>query len=191
MVEGNLSGLDGLVAGIVGLGVIGQAVAEAFHKRGCRICYHDPAPRDPKAAVSLEAKSLSLDELLKAADVVSLHVPLLPATQGLIGARELASMKPGAILIQASRGGIVNEAALAESLRSGHLGGAAIDVYSSEPPAPDNPLLQLQGEAARRVLFTPHIAGVTRQSATFLCRSAWCNVERVLIAGEPPLDRAC
>jgi len=191
MLDDNLSGLDGLVAGIVGLGVIGLAVAEAFHKRGCHICYYDPAPRDPTAADALPAKSVSLQELLKSADVVSLHVPLLPATQGLIGARELASMKLGAILVQASRGGIVDEAALADSLTSGHLGGAAVDVYSTEPPAPHNPLLQLQGDAARRILFTPHIAGVTRQSATFLFRSAWRNVERALITGEPLQDRVC
>ncbi len=99
-------------------------------------------------------------------------------------------MKSGAFLIHASRGGIVDEAALAHSLNSGHLGGAAIDVYSSEPPAPDNPLLQLTGDAARRVLFTPHIAGVTRQSASFLLRAAWRNIGRVLIENVPPLDRA-
>jgi phosphoglycerate dehydrogenase-like enzyme len=191
MIAENLAGLDGLAAGIVGLGAIGLAVAEAFRKRGCRICYYDPAPRDPNAAKALGAESVSLDELLKIADVVTLHVPLLPATQGLIGARELAAMKAGAVLIQASRGGIVDEAALAECLKSGHLGGAAVDVYSTEPPSPGNPLLSLQGDAARRVLFTPHIAGVTRQSTTFLCRSAWRNVERVLIANESPLDRVC
>ena len=98
-------------------------------------------------------------------------------------------MKPGAILIQGSRGGIVDEAALAEALASGHLAGAAVDVYSSEPPAADNPLLALEGEAARRILFTPHVAGVTRQSAAFLMRSAWQNIERVLIAKESPLNR--
>lgn len=191
MIADNLPGLDGLVAGIVGLGIIGLVVAEAFHKRGCKICYFDPAPRDPIAAKSLGAESLLLDQVLKTADVLTLHVPLLPATQGLIGAPQLAAMKPGAVLIQASRGGIVDEAALAVSLNSGHLGGAAIDVYSTEPPAADNPLLMLEGEAAHRVLFTPHIAGVTRQATAFLCRSAWRNIERVLITNEPPLDRAC
>lgn len=185
----NLPGLDGLLAGIIGLGAIGLAVAQAFHKMGCRICYYDPAPRDPQAAQALGAESLSLDELLKAADVVTLHVPLLPATLGLLGDPQLAEMKAGAVLIQASRGGIVDEAALASHLKSGHLGGAAVDVYSTEPPPAGNPLLALEGEAARRLLLTPHIAGVTRQAAAFLFRSAWRNVERVLIAGEPPLDR--
>ena len=105
------------------------------------------------------------------------------------GAAELALMKPGAILIQASRGGVVDETALAAALQSGHLGGAAIDVYSSEPPSCDNPLLKLTGEAADRTLLTPHIAGVTRQAAAFLFRSAWQNVERVLIEKRPPLNR--
>jgi phosphoglycerate dehydrogenase-like enzyme len=187
MISDNLAGLDGLTVGIVGLGVIGLAVAEAFHHRGCQICYFDPAPRDPRAADALGAKSVSLDELLKISDVVTLHVPLLPTTQGLIGARQLAAMKPGAILIQASRGGIVDEAALAHSLTSGHLGGVAIDVYSTEPPPPDHPLLTLRGEAARRILFTPHIAGATRQSSEFLFRTAWRNVERVLLQKEAPL----
>jgi phosphoglycerate dehydrogenase-like enzyme len=187
----NLSGLDGLTVGVVGLGVIGLAVAEALSKNACQVLYFDPAPRDPNAAGASATKSVPLDELLKTADVVTLHVPLLPSTQGLIRAPQLASMKRGAILIQASRGGVVDEAALAESLQSGHLGGGAIDVYSSEPPAADNPLFALEGDAARRILFTPHIAGVTRQAMTFILRSTWRNIERVLVAGEPPLNRPC
>ena len=107
----------------------------------------------------------------------------------MIGDRELAAMKPGAILIQAARGGIVDEAALAAQLASGHLGGAAVDVYSTEPPGADNPLLALAGEGAHRLLLTPHIAGVTRQSSAILFRSSWENVERVLVRGEPPLNR--
>ena len=190
LVADNLAGLDGLLVGVVGLGVIGLAVAKAFAKAGCRVCYFDPAPSDPQAAQELGAEALPLAELLRRADVVTLHVPLLPATQGLIGAAELASMKKDAVLIQASRGGIVDEKALADCLRAGHLGGAVVDVYSTEPPAPDNPLLALDGEAAQRLLLTPHIAGVTRQSAAFLFRSSWQNVERVLIAGQPPLHRA-
>src|SRR5258705_6918400 len=146
MVADNLAGLDGLLVGVVGFGPIGIAVARAFRAAGCRICFHDPALRDTAAAQALGAAAMTLDELLAAADVVTLHVPLLPATQGLLGARELARMKKGAILVQAARGGIVDEAALADSLAAGHLGGAAVDVYSAEPPAPDNPLLRLAAE---------------------------------------------
>lgn len=185
----NLAGLEGLLVGVVGLGTIGLAVAEAFRKMGCRLCYYDPAPRDATAAGALEAPPVPLPELLRSSDVITLHVPLLPQTRGLIGEAELALLKPGAILIQASRGGVVDEAALARHLESGRLGGAAVDVYSSEPPERDNPLLALEGEAACRLLLTPHIAGVTRQSAAFLLRSAWRNVERVLIAHQPPLHR--
>lgn len=188
MIADSLLGLDGLVVGIVGFGVIGVAVATAFHKRGCSILFYDPAPRDPRAGEALGARSCSLNELLYAADVVSLHVPLLPQTTRLIGASEFARMKPGAVLIQASRGGVVDEAALANALQSGKLGGAAVDVYSTEPPAPDNPLLGLRGEAAHRVLFTPHVAGVTRQSTAYLCRSAWRNIERFFAGTEAPRD---
>ena len=190
LVTDNLAGLDGLLVGVVGLGVIGLAVAQAFAKAGCRLCYFDPAPSNPKAVQALDAEAMPLAELLRRADVVTLHVPLLPATQGMIGARELTSMKKGAVLIQASRGGIVDEQALADSLRTGQLAGAAVDVYSSEPPAPDHPLLKLAGEPAHRLLLTPHIAGVTRQAAAFLFRSAWQNVERVLIEKLPPMNRA-
>jgi len=186
MVTENLSGVGGMLVGVIGLGTIGLAVAQAFHRAGSRICYYDPAPRDVAAAGEMNAGSLSLDELLTAADIVTLHVPLLPATRGLIGARELKKMKPGAILIQASRGGVVDEAALAHALSSGHLGGAAIDVYETEPPSPDNVLLSLSGDAARRLLFTPHIAGVTRQAAEYLFRTAWRNVERFIVKNQLP-----
>ncbi|MGQ0752786.1 MAG: NAD(P)-dependent oxidoreductase [Betaproteobacteria bacterium] len=188
MLADNLAGIDGLLVGIVGFGVIGQAVARAFHALGARLCYHDPAARDLQAAAALGARSVTLEELLQTSDVVTLHVPLLPATAGLIGEKQLAAMKAGAILINAARGGVVDEAALAAHLRSGQSGGAAVDVYSTEPPARDNPLFTLAGEAASRLLLTPHIAGVTRQSFANLFRAAWDNVERVL-RGESPLNR--
>jgi len=184
----NLPALEGLTVGVIGLGVIGLAVAEAFAKFGCKLVYCDPQPRDRAAAAALGAEALSLEALLATADVVCVHVPLLPATRGLIGAAHLAAMKPGALLVQASRGGVVDEAALAAQLRNGHLGGAAVDVYETEPPSRDNPLLALEGDAARKLLLTPHIAGVTRQSYALLFRSSWDNVERAL-RGERPHNR--
>ena len=188
MLSDNVGGLEGALVGIVGLGVIGLAVAEAFKRAGCSIVFFDPAPRDAKAVEALSARSVSLQDLLQTADVITLHVPLLPTTQLMIGARELALIKPGAVLINAARGGIVDEAALAASLVSGALSGAAVDVYSTEPPSADNPLLKLSGEARRRLTLTPHIAGVTRQSFANLFREAWQNVERVL-KNEAPLNR--
>ena len=185
MVADNLAGIEGLQVGLIGFGTIGRAVAQAFIRMGANICTFDPAASSPPSDI----RAVSLDELLSTSDVVSLHVPLLPATQNMIGAHELARMKAGAVLIQASRGGIVDEAALAASLTAGHIGGAAVDVYSAEPPAPDNPLLKLTGEAASRLILTPHIAGVTRQASAFLFRSAWQNVERALVQQQPPLNR--
>lgn len=189
MVSENLAGLQGLRVGIVGLGTIGLAVAQALRAYDCRLCYYDPAPRDKAQADALAMTALGLDELLATCDVVTLHVPLLPATQGMIGAAAFARMKPGAILINAARGGIVDERALAAALESGHLGGAAVDVYSTEPPAGDNALLNVSAQARPRLLLTPHIAGVTLQSWQSLFRSAWDNVERVVIRGEAPHAR--
>jgi phosphoglycerate dehydrogenase-like enzyme len=189
MIADNLSGIEGLLVGLIGFGTIGRAVARTFQRMGATVCFFDQAPIDATLAASLDARSVSFHELIATGDVISLHVPLLPATQNLIGASQLACMKPGAILIQASRGGIVDEAALAASLSSGHLGGAAVDVYSTEPPIADNPLLTLSGEAASRLLLTPHIAGVTRQASALLFRSAWQNVERVLMQNLAPLNR--
>jgi phosphoglycerate dehydrogenase-like enzyme len=136
----------------------------------------------------MNAQSLSLDDLLKTADVVTLHVPLLPATQNLIGAKQLALMKPEAVLINGARGGVVDEAALAQALNDNRIAGAAVDVYSIEPAVPANPLLQLKGEAASRLLLTPHVAGVTRQSAAFLFKASWENVLNVL-DGSPVANR--
>jgi phosphoglycerate dehydrogenase-like enzyme len=181
----NLPALEGLTVGVIGLGVIGLAVAEAFAKLGCRLVYCDPGPR---GAAPPGARSLPLEELMRTADVVCVHVPLLPSTRGLVGAAQLAAMKPGAVLVQASRGGVVDEAALAAQLASGRLGGAAVDVYETEPIAPNNPLLALEGDAAKKLLLTPHVAGVTRQSYALLFRSSWENVERAL-RGEPPHNR--
>jgi len=161
MLEQNLSGLDGLTVGVIGLGVIGMTVAQVFHGLGSKIIYHDRAPRDPDAVGRLDAIALPLNELLAQADIVTLHVPLLPSTESMIGERELGEMKDGAILINAARGGIVDEAALVQCLASGHLGGAAVDVYATEPPAQDNPLIAAANDIGRRLLLTPHIAGVT------------------------------
>ena len=189
MLAANLAGLEDALLGIVGLGVIGLAVARQGVRCGCRVCYFDPASPHAAAAAELGGEAKSLDELLSCADIVSLHVPLAPSTTGLIGARELACMKASAVLVQAARGGVVDEAALAAALQEGRLAGAAVDVYSTEPPAADNPLLRLTGEAQSRILLTPHIAGVTRQASTYLFRTAWQNVARVLVDGKPPLYR--
>ena len=188
MMTENLAGIDGATVGVIGMGVIGMAVAQAFHRLGCKIVYFDPALRDKTKADAMKAQSMTLDDLLKTADVVTLHVPLIPATTNLIGAPQLALMKQTAVLLNASRGGIVDEAALAAALAEGRLFGAAVDVYSTEPAPKDNPLLSLRGEGASRLLLTPHIAGVSRQASATLFKVALENALRAL-AGETALHR--
>jgi phosphoglycerate dehydrogenase-like enzyme len=175
--------LHSRTAGVVGLGQIGLAVARLLRAAGANVCYTDPSPRDIGAASALGLDRLSLDDLLARCDLVTVHVPLLPATRGMLGEKELRRMPRGALLINAARGGVVDEKALAQVLIDGHLGGAAVDVYETEPPAPDSPLLTLPPQAADRVLFTPHIGGVAYEAAQALYTQAWENVRRVLRSG--------
>ena len=132
---------------------------------------------------------MSLDDLLKNCDVVTLHVPLLPATQNLLDAKRLALMKSDAVLVNASRGGVVDEAALVAQLAAGKLGAAAVDGSSRSAAAADNALLTAPPAAAERLLLTPHIAGVTRQASTFLFQVACDNIKRVVADGLAPLNR--
>jgi phosphoglycerate dehydrogenase-like enzyme len=177
--------LHSRTVGVIGLGQIGLAVARLLQAAGATVLYADPAPPDPAAAQALGLARLDLDDLLTRCDLVTLHVPLLPATRGLLGEQRLRRMPRGALLINASRGGVVDEQALARALADGHLGGAAVDVYASEPPPADSPLLTLPPEAADRVLYTPHIAGVAYEAARALYTQAWANVRRVLVDGQP------
>ncbi len=147
--------LSGKVLGIVGFGTLGRAVARVGEAFGMRVLV---AAR-PGAAVP--PGRLSLEDLLPRVDVLSLHCPLADNTRGLIGARELARMKPGAVLVNTARGGVVDEQALAAALRSGHLGGAGVDTLSREPPPPDHPLLA--GDVPR-LIVTPHIAWASREA---------------------------
>ena len=150
--------LSGRTMGLVGFGGIARAVAQRAQAFGMRIAAFDPhlGPADP--AWNGTAR-LSLPDLLGTADVLSLHVPLTDETRGLLNAAALAAMKPGAVLINTARGGIIDEPALAEALRTGHLGGAAIDVFETEP-LPATPLW----DGVPNVILTPHIAGLTRES---------------------------
>jgi (S)-sulfolactate dehydrogenase len=156
--EGREAG--GKAMGIVGFGSIGRATAAKAAALGMCVLGHDPqVPAGHPAWREARAQPLDLDALLAESDVVSLHVPLVPATRGLLGAARIARMKPGAVLVNTARGGIVDEAAVAAALREGRLGGAALDVFETEPLAAGSPLA-----GAPRLILTPHIAGVTRES---------------------------
>lgn len=140
---------------VVGLGTLGRAVARLGEAFGMQVAV---ANRPGGGAVPGRR---DLDELLPAADVLTLHCPLTAATRGLIGARRLALMRPDAILINTARGGLVDAAALAAALREGRLGGAGIDVLDGEPPAPDHPLLQPD---IPNLILTPHVAWAAREA---------------------------
>ena len=141
--------------GIVGIGAIGRETARLARAHGMRVLANDPYV-DSRDAEAAGARLVSLSELLRDADVVSLHVLLTPDTHHLIGDEELASMKPGALLINSARGPVVDERALADALRAGVIGGAVVDVYELEPPLEDNPLLGLDN-----CHLTPHLSGCT------------------------------
>lgn len=160
--------------GIVGLGNIGHAVAQVAEALGCRVFYTSMsgvAREEPYPA-------LPLDELLRTADIVSIHTPLTPRTRGLIGVHELSLMKPSALLINVARGGIVDEKALADALNAGTLAGAALDVFKHEPMEVGNPLLSV-GEPDR-LLLSPHNAWAPAEAIETLVDCIVRNIETFL-----------
>ena len=177
--HGGIRRLRGQTLGVVGFGKIAIAVASKAQAFGLRVLAHDPY-LDTAVIARYGVRAVDLDTLLAESDAVSIHVPLSAETRNLIGKRELARMKPTAFLINTSRGGIVDEQALAEALKAGRLGGAALDVLSVEPPPPDHPLRQ-----APNIILTPHLAFYSRESVIELQTKAAEEVARAL-KGEPP-----
>jgi D-3-phosphoglycerate dehydrogenase len=170
--------LRGKTLGVVGAGPIGAEVARLGAAVGMRVIAWTFRPSDERSA-GLGVTFVPLDELLRTADVVSLHVRLTEQTRRLIGARELALMKPGALLVNTARGAVVDAAALAAALRSGHLGGAGIDVYETEPAPADHPLL-----ACEQVVLTPHNADQTPEGTELLNEGVVENV-KAFLEGRP------
>jgi len=166
--------------GIIGMGRIGQEVAQRLRGWGATLVYYDPVRLTPERERDLGVAFAPLDELLARADVLTVHVPLSAATRHLIDGRALARMKPTAVVVNTSRGELVDESALAKALHEGRLGGAGLDVLSAEPPAPDHPLL-----STPNTLLTPHMAGPTWQSWPRRFGNAYANIERIQ-RGEPP-----
>lgn len=152
--------LAGRTMGLVGFGAIAREVGWRASALGMNIVAHDPYLLASDPAWKM-VRNLSLDGLLENADVVSVHVPLTDATRSMIGARQLSLMKPDAVLVNAARGGVVDEAALAEALRTGRLGGAALDVFAEEPVTAES---GAKFAGIQNLILTPHIAGVTQES---------------------------
>ena len=153
----NIMDLHGKQLGIIGKGTLGQALGERAQGMGMIVRY-----AQSQTGASHDEDRLPLDTLLQSSDVVSLHCPLTPYTRHLIGERELALMKPGALLINVGRGGLVDEAALLKALANGRLGGAGFDVASVEPPPPDHPLMQALQYP--NFILTPHVAWASEES---------------------------
>ena len=166
--------ISGNVLGLVGFGAIARETALRAKGMGMEIIAHDPFVPDAHPAwARFHTQSVALAELLQRADIISLHVPLTEGTRNIVNATSLASMKPGAILINAARGGLVDEAALAAALRGKKLGGAALDVFELEPLDANRGAIFA---GCPNLILTPHIAGVTVESNT---RVSWLIARKV------------
>jgi phosphoglycerate dehydrogenase-like enzyme len=177
-------GIDDLAdatVGIIGMGHIGQAVAERLVPFGARIVYHSRRPV-PDIEARLGAEQLAFDEVIRQSNVLTLHVPLTPETHHLIGAAEIAAMPRGSYLVNAGRGGLVDEAALRGAIASGQLAGAGLDVLEHETDGV-NPFADVP-----EVIVTPHLGGGSRNSMTGVVERSTANIRRFL-AGEPVLDQ--
>jgi D-3-phosphoglycerate dehydrogenase len=169
--------LAGSRVGVVGMGPVGRATAELFGAFGCDVVHWSRTRRDDAPAPWVE-----LDELLATSDVVVLVIALGPLTRDLLDEAGLAGLKPGALVVNAARGGVLDEDALARALASGHVGGAALDVFRVEPLPAASPL-----RSAPRVLLSPHAAGSTGQAVARILQQTNANLRRVL-DGEPVVD---
>lgn len=168
--------LEDLPVGIVGYGAVGGRVARVLCAFGARVMVHDPYVRGEVHGLRLT----SLDELLRRSQVVTLHARLTAQTRGLLGARELALLPPGAVVVNAARGALLDEDALCDALADGRLGAAALDTYAREPLPADSRLRAL----ADRVVLTPHLGGASRAVAEKAARIAAAEVGR-WVRGEP------
>ena len=171
--------LTGKTLGVVGIGRIGRAVATIGAAMGMQIVAHDEYPPPPEVLGDLKVEFMTVDEVFDRADVVTLHCPLTPATDQLVNADRLSRMKSNAILINTSRGPLVDNQALADALRNGTIAGAGLDVLDVEPPAADNPLL-----GAPNCIITPHISWYAQAARQRLMATAVDNL-KAFLAGNP------
>lgn len=171
--------LHGATLGLIGSGTLGHGVARLAEAFGMRVLL-----AERKGAATVRTGYTAFEEVLAQADAISLHCPLTPETQGLIGEAELRAMRPSALLINTARGGIVDEAALARALREGWIGGAGFDVLTAEPPADDQPLVDPGLLALPNFLLTPHVAWSSRPAMQALADQLIDNVE-AFAAGSP------
>ena len=173
--------------GLIGLGAIGQEVARLLQPFGCKISYYDMFRQPPELELKLKVLYVSLEELLQECDIISLHVPALPDTRDLINQKNISLMKPDALLINTSRGEIIDQLALAEALEEGRINGAAVDTIVPEPPGENHPLFTLSEKASNRIIITPHVAGKSDEAFKRMLNWAIANMKRV-VNGEKPVN---
>lgn len=173
------SELKGKTLGLVGMGQIGQRVTRIATAFGMKVCANDPGLTAAEIRAR-GARPMKLEALLAAVDYLSLHAPHIPATHQMINRKALATMKKGAFLINAARGQLVDEAAVAQALKSGRLGGAALDVLGGEPPDPKSPIFD-----APNILLTPHMAGSTQECLDTIAGTAGADIARFLQGKRP------
>lgn len=173
----------GKTLGLIGAGNIGRKVARRLHAFECKVLYYDIVP-SPEIEKDLGATRASLEDVLRQADIISLHVPATKETRGLINRNTLAMMKPTAVLLNTSRGAAIDEDALVEALKEKRITGAGLDVFVKEPIPPDHPFLKLDN-----VVLTAHTAGHAYEGWFRRTRFAWENIQRVA-AGQAPISVA-
>lgn len=173
--------MSGKLVGILGLGNIGRQVAKRVQGFDSRVQYFDLFPQSPERELELNVTRVGLEELFATSDIVTCHTPLTPATRHIVSRDLITTMKPAAILINTSRGPVVDESALIEALSEGHIAGAGLDVFETEPVDPDNPLLSMDN-----VVVTPHSAGTTWDTWFRRAEFAYRNMKGVW-DGNPPM----
>jgi phosphoglycerate dehydrogenase-like enzyme len=178
-----LSELYNRTVGVVGFGNIGRRVAKLCYGFGANVLYYERMFVPYALRADMKAKPVTLEELLKQSDLVTMHVPSMASTRRMIGKEQFNMMKPTAYIINTSRGDTIDEAALFNALKEKKIAGAGLDVWDPEPPKPDNPLLKLSN-----VIATPHIAGVTWNMWQPTCETMWANIVRVS-EGKEPINR--
>jgi len=166
--------------GLIGFGQIGRAVARRAKGFGMEVVYYDVAAAPAEVEKELGARRMEMEELLEESDFISLHVPLVEKTRGLIGKDEFERMKPEAVLVNASRGPVVDEGALCEALSSGRIAAAGIDVFEMEPPEAKCPLFELEN-----VVLTPHMGSATHATRVLMAREAAGNIVAALVDKKP------
>lgn len=171
--------------GFVGFGAIARQTARLLKAFGCTMyCYNRSAVPE-KVQRECGVVPVELDELYAKCDIVSLHVPVTPQTTGMINSEAISKMRDGVIIINTARGDIVCQEDLAQAVISGKVGGIGIDVYTPEPVQADNPLLHIPAESMERVIFSPHIGGITTKAFTTAHRHIWKNLKSVAAGNEP------